>query len=206
VGHDLAAEIVARVLSDLQANDSPLPEWAVPWKAVSSDQPLRANSAPHERFEPVLSATIRRVPNADAFFARIGARMMEGNSPAYIPMYDAIVMPPIEAFGDSERYYMALAHEYVHWTQARGRLNRDLGRKERADEGHAREELVAELGAAILCAELGIELEYRREHSAFIASWFPPLTSIDADIIAARAHAEAAVAYLKSLQSGHRAV
>jgi antirestriction protein ArdC len=61
---------------------------------------------------------------------------------------DRIQMPPFEAFRDAESYYATLAHETTHWTRAPSRLDRDFGHKRGGDEGHSREELVAELGSA----------------------------------------------------------
>jgi antirestriction protein ArdC len=65
-------------------------------------------------------------------------------------------MPPLESFRDAEAYYSTLAHETVHWTKKPERLDRDLGRKQWGDEGYAMEELVAEIGAAFLCADLDL--------------------------------------------------
>jgi antirestriction protein ArdC len=64
-----------------------------------------------------------------------------------------------------------LAHELTHSTKHSKRLARDLGRVRHGDEGHAREELVAELGAAFLCADLGLTPEVREDHAAYIATW-----------------------------------
>jgi antirestriction protein ArdC len=58
-----------------------------------------------------------------------------------------------------------------HWTKHTKRLARDMGRVKWGDEGYAREELVAELGAAFLCADLAITPEVRTDHAAYIASW-----------------------------------
>ena len=63
-------------------------------------------------------------------------------------------MPPFEAFRDAESYYSTLAHELTHWTKHPQRLDRDFDRKKWGDEGYSREELVAELGSAFLCADL----------------------------------------------------
>ena len=56
-------------------------------------------------------------------------------------------MPEFQAFRDTESYYATLAHELTHWTRHPSRLDRDFGRKRWGDDGYAREELVAELGA-----------------------------------------------------------
>ena len=68
-------------------------------------------------------------------------------------------------------YYATLSHECCHATRHESRLNRDLGRKRFADAGYAMEELVAEIGAAFLCADLGITPETREDHAAYIQSW-----------------------------------
>lgn len=49
-----------------------------------------------------------------------------------------------------------IRHETTHWTRAPSRLERDFGRKRWGDEGYAIEELVAEIGAAFLAADLNI--------------------------------------------------
>ena len=67
------------------------------------------------------------------------------------------------------------------------------------DSAYAREELVAELGAAFLCADLGLSLEPRPDHAAYLASWLKVLGDDKRFIVAAAAHAERAVALLSAL-------
>ena len=74
-----------------------------------------------------------------------------------------------ETFKDAESYYATLAHELTHWTRHPSRLNRSFGRKRFGDEGYAMEELVAELGAAFLCADLGLPPEPREDHAPISA-------------------------------------
>jgi antirestriction protein ArdC len=96
-----------------------------------------------------------RIEAVDAFMNNTGVTIRHGGDSAhYSPDRDAIQMPPFEAFRDKESYYGTVLHEACHWTKASHRLNRDFGRKLFGDEGYAREELVAELGAAFLCADL----------------------------------------------------
>jgi antirestriction protein ArdC len=109
-------------------------------------------------------------------------------------------MPPFEAFSDPEAYYATLAHECTHWTRHPTRLDRDLGRKRWGDEGYAREELVAELGAAFLCADLGLALEPRPDHASYVDSWLEVLRHDRKAIFAAAAHAQRACEYLQALQ------
>ena len=96
-----------------------------------------------------------------------GADIRHGGDLAfYVPGLDHIQMPPFPFFRDPESYYATLAHESTHWTRHPSRLNRDFGRKRWGDEGYAMEELVAELGAAFLCADLGLTPQVRDVHAA----------------------------------------
>ena len=65
---------------------------------------------------------------------------------------------------------------------------------------NAKEELVAELGAAFLCADLGLKLEDRTDHAAYIGSWLKVLKNDSKAIFAAGAHAQRASDYLHGLQ------
>jgi antirestriction protein ArdC len=146
------------------------------------------------------------VAHAEGFFTATGADIRHGGSSAYYtPSRDYIQMPAFEAFRDAQSYYSTLAHECCHWTRHPSRLDRDMGRKRFGDEGYAREELVAELGAAFLCADLGLELEDRADHAAYISSWLEVLRNDKRAIFTAAAHAQRAADYLHALQSGPRA-
>ena len=109
-------------------------------------------------------------------------------------------MPPFEAFEDPEAYYATLIHELTHWTRHPSRLGRDLGRKRFGDEGYAMEELVAELGAAFVLADLDLAPQPRDEHASYIASWLEVLKNDKRAIFTAAAHAQRAADYLNALQ------
>jgi len=110
---------------------------------------------------------IARIEHAESFFANLGATMKHGGNRAYYAQeLDYVQMPPFEAFKDTESYYVTLAHECTHWTKHPERLNRDFGRKTWGDEGYSREELVAELGSAFLCADLELHQEPREDNAA----------------------------------------
>jgi antirestriction protein ArdC len=100
-----------------------------------------------------------------------------GSRAFYRPSTDSIVLPLFETFRDAESYYATLAHETTHWTAHESRLARDFGTKRFGSEGYAIEELVAELGAAFLCADLDLTLEPREDHAAYIATWLDVLTA-----------------------------
>jgi antirestriction protein ArdC len=89
-----------------------------------------------------------------------------------------------------------------HWTKHKSRLGRDFGRKPFGDEGYAMEELVAELNAAFLSADLGLTPSPRDEHASYIASWLKALRNDRRAIFTAAAHAQRAADYLHGLQPG----
>jgi antirestriction protein ArdC len=150
---------------------------------------------------PPLNNDIARIESAERFFAVTKANIVHGGSRAcYIIARDHIHMPCIDCFRDAESYYATLAHEASHWTRHASRLDRDLGRKRFADAGYAMEELVAEIGAAFLCADLGITPETRDDHAAYIASWLQVLKNDKRAIFTAASHAQKAADYLHSLQ------
>ena len=151
---------------------------------------------------PALSP-LQRIDAADRFFAATGADIRQGGTRAYYaPGPDYIQMPPFETFRDAESQAATLAHELTHWTKRDRRLARDFGRMRHGDEGYAREELVAQLGSAFLCADLGITPEVREDHAAYIASWLTVLKGDKRFIFTAVSHAQRAADYLHGLQPG----
>jgi antirestriction protein ArdC len=144
---------------------------------------------------------IERIAHADAFFASTKAEIRTGGSRAYYAIEgDYVQMPPIEAFRDAESHASTLAHELCHWTRHGARLAREFGRKRWGDEGYAMEELVAELGAAFLCADLAITPDVREDHAGYIASWLKVLKDDKRMIFSAASHASKAADYLHRLQ------
>jgi antirestriction protein ArdC len=111
-----------------------------------------------------------------------------------------VQMPELQTFRDAESYYATAAHEITHWTKHPTRLERDLGRKRFGDEGYAKEELVAEIGAAFLCADLGLTPEVREDHAAYIVSWLKALKEDKKAIFVAASHAQRATDFLLGLQ------
>lgn len=150
--------------------------------------------------EPVIDAA-QRIEHADSFFAAIGADIRHGGSRAYYSgSSDHVQMPPFECFRSPETYYATLAHELTHWTKHKTRLDREFGRKRWGDEAYAREELVAELGAAFLCADLALTPEPGTDHAAYIQSWLKVLKDDKRAIFSAAAHAQRAADFLHGFQ------
>jgi antirestriction protein ArdC len=120
-----------------------------------------------------------------------------GNSACYHWSADLLKMPAGE-FESVDCYVATLAHELVHSTSSHLRL----GRREqisakfpRSDEAYAFEELVAELGAAMICAEFGIVGEHL-QHESYIASWLGALKKDKTLIFKAARYAHEAYCYL----------
>lgn len=121
-----------------------------------------------ERFHGV--ATPASPVPAAAFFSSIGATVQHGgDQPMYMPQRDVIRMPRPEQFRSPDAYAATLGHELVHWTGHVSRLDRSFDRF--GTEAYALEELVAELGAAFLCATLGIADTQREDHAAYLAHY-----------------------------------
>jgi len=138
-------------------------------------------------------------PTAVAGFMRkTGATIIAGPDPCYIPSQDVVVMPPHGSFAGSEHYDATMLHETVHWTGAKHRLDRDFtGRF--GTRSYAAEELVAELGAAFLCAHLRVHGELR--HAGYIGHWLELLKDDPKAIFTASAKASQAAEYLKAFSS-----
>jgi len=141
-----------------------------------------------------------RIGHAEAFFAALGADIRHGGSRAcYVPSLDQIRMPPFPVFRDAVAYYATLAHEATHLTGHPSRCNRDL-RGRFGEEAYAAEKLVAELGAAFICADLALTPEPRQDHAAYVASWLRVLRGDKRAIFTAAAKAQAAADWMHARQ------
>jgi antirestriction protein ArdC len=135
---------------------------------------------------------LERIEQADSFFRGLGSDVQHGGNRAYYsPMSDHIQMPPFQAFDDNVSYYSTLAHEHTHWTAKAERCDRVLG-KRFGDSAYSMEELVAELGAAFLCAHLGLSSEPREDHAQYIQSWLRVLKADKRAIFTAASKAQQA--------------
>ena len=114
----------------------------------------------------------------------------------YRPSTDSVHMPARSRFVDAPPYYSTLFHELVHSTGHESRLNRTFGDRF-GDELYSKEELVAEMGAAVRCASAGIANEHTdRNTTAYIQNWIEKLEEDNRLIVHAAANAQSAVALL----------
>jgi len=118
------------------------------------------------------------------------------------PATDTITMPDRERFfatasgSAAQNWYATLLHELVHWSGADHRLARTFG-KRFGDDAYAMEELVAELGSAFLCGDLGLSASPRPDHASYLASWLKVLKADNRAIFTAASAATKAVEWLE---------
>ena len=138
----------------------------------------------------------------EAFFAAIGAEVRHGGDRAfYRPSGDFIQMPRYGAFRGPEHYFAARAHETVHWSGASHRLDRIKG-KAFGDPEYAFEELVAEIGSAMLGAAIGLRPDHIEDHTAYIGSWLKALNNDKRFVLKAAADAQKAADFILA-RAGH---
>jgi len=149
----------------------------------------------------------QRLADADDFIKATGAEMNHsGEGRAYYsPSDDAITLPPFESFDSAEAYYATAAHELIHWTGHKSRLNRDMAKKWGDTDAYAAEELVAELGAAMLCATLGISDTPRPDHAQYLKFWVGRLKDDYRLLWNAASQAQKAVDYATTLVADRKA-
>lgn len=142
----------------------------------------------------------QRIANADEFLSNARADVAHSHSDraCYVPGADQIRMPFPQQFSTPEAYYATLLHEHCHWTGHHSRLDRKLSTRF-GSESYAAEELIAELGAAFVCAELGIQSDIEN-HASYLDSWLRVLKADKAAIFTASAQAERAAEFLRSKQ------
>jgi len=152
--------------------------------------------------EPMPMALVPHNETVDMFVRQTGAVIRYGGTKAcYRPGPDDILMPDRERFLSDVHLYSSLLHEIGHWSGAKHRLDRDLSGRF-GTNAYALEELVAELSAAFLCADLGVVHDPRENTAAYIENWLAVLKSDKRAIITAAAKAQAVADYLHEIASG----
>ncbi|GIP46275.1 DNA primase [Paenibacillus sp. J45TS6] len=116
----------------------------------------------------------------------------------YMPSPDRVSVPPLQDYPKAEEYYSTLFHELIHSSGHQSRLNRP-GIEEYAafgDENYSKEELIAEIGAAMLCATCGIDNSTIENSAAYIQSWHRKLKNDPTLIVKAAGQAQKATDYI----------
>lgn len=138
--------------------------------------------------------------NTDAQIRHEEARAYYRHGEDFINMPNSALFVETPQASATENYYSTLLHELTHWTGAKHRLDRVSERSDSYREAYAFEELIAELGAAFLCAAHGITQTTPVHHSMYIKSWLNALENDKAYIFKAAAQATKATQYLNDLQ------
>lgn len=138
-------------------------------------------------------------PALDAFFAATGADIRTSDEPQayYNPAADHIHMPPIATFHNAAGYYGTLAHEACHWTGHSTRLDRFSRFTDR--KAYAFEELIAEIGNCMVCAQLGLTPDFAQS-GAYLKSWLRALNDDKRLIFKAASEAQKAADLLTKRQ------
>jgi antirestriction protein ArdC len=142
---------------------------------------------------PIESAEeiVKAMPNPPAF--------EQDSRAAYIPSRDTVTMPSRTAFQSQAEYYSTLFHELVHSTGHTKRLGREGIDKIQpfGSEDYSKEELVAEMGSAMLCGVAGIEQATIGNSAAYLRGWINRLKADSRLVIAAARAAQEAADYIR---------
>jgi antirestriction protein ArdC len=150
--------------------------------------PERLQSEP----EPMPEREI--IPHAEALIATTGADFrIGGNRAFYVPSADYIQVPPQPSFYNQIDYYRTCFHELGHHSGHQSRLNRDLTGAF-GSSAYSREELVAEMTSAFICATLGIVPTVR--HADYLGSWLEVLREDNRAIFRAASQASKAADFI----------
>jgi len=144
---------------------------------------------------PIESAEsiVRGMPDPPAF--------EQDSRASYIPSQDTVTMPSRTAFGSQEEYYSTLFHELTHATGHAKRLGRDgfEAPQQFGSESYSKEELIAEMGSAMLCGVAGIEQNTLANSAAYLKSWIARLKADSKLVISAASAAQKAADYIRGI-------
>ena len=150
-------------------------------------------------------AEFTAVELAEQRIIKTGAAISHGGDAAfYMPSADRIQLPNKSAFNSEANYYATAFHELAHWTGSKNRLDRDLDKGRFGNPAYAFEELVAEMSAAFLCSDYGIQGELR--HAGYIGHWLKALREDSKAVFKAAALAQKAADYINMLDATAEAV
>lgn len=168
---------------------------------VEGVEPLPETETKKVELNPIEEA--ENIINEYITVNNIGFYKKEGDRACYNITLDSITVPLLEQFKDIAEYYSTVFHECIHSTGAVTRLNRpELKSGRFGNETYAKEELVAEMGSAILLCHTGIGTsETQRNNAAYIQSWMKAIKENSGDLIVkAASQAEKAVDFFLGIK------
>jgi antirestriction protein ArdC len=120
----------------------------------------------------------------------------------YSPSRDQIVIPGKQQYKDIHEFYSTAFHEMVHSTGHKTRLDRDMSQNIFGSEGYSKEELIAEIGSAMLMCTVGIDTKQSfRNSAAYIQGWLRQIQQDERLVVSAAGKAEKAVKYILNISS-----
>ena len=140
---------------------------------------------------------------ATDYLEREGIKLYEGEirDDAFYRHDDTIYLPHLSQFQSTAEYYSTLFHEITHSTGAEKRLDRKLT-TDRSIQRRAQEELVAEMGAALLCAYAGIQTDDSLINSAaYIEHWRDHIAKDNTLVVVAAGRAQKAVEFILGINN-----
>ena len=143
---------------------------------------------------PVFTANPDTAMDTLARDVGVDVRNVDLTQAFYVPSADYVNMPHLEQFDSAESYACVLGHEMTHWTGNKLRLDRDKS-------NYAFEELIAEIGSAMLAGSLGISPTPRVDHAKYLNNWIRNINDKPNTIISAAAKAQKAATYLLEAQA-----
>ena len=160
----------------------------------SKNQPiaLNPNAHPIDDAEAVVEEYLDR---------ELTLKIEEGQEALYNLTTDTVKIPDIDKFETEQEYYSSLFHELTHSTMKDTRCDRQVKVSDKGE--YSREELVAEIGSAMLLNRIGIEVRTTFQNSvAYIQNWVKALQNDEKMIVWAASRAEAAARYILGEQEG----
>jgi len=121
----------------------------------------------------------------------------------YRPSTDTVGMPARGLFSSVEEYYSTLFHELTHSTGHASRVGREgiENLNEFGSESYSKEELIAEMGAAMLCGITGIAPATLQNFASYLQSWIARLRGDSKLVVSAAAQAQKAADYIRNVQN-----
>ena len=120
----------------------------------------------------------------------------------YQPTLDIVNVPPKSSFPKIHEYYSTFFHELIHSTGHSKRLNREgvVNFDKFGSEQYSKEELIAEIGASMLCGVCGIENKTLDNSASYIQSWLSVLQNDKTLIVKASQQAQKASDYIQGIE------
>jgi antirestriction protein ArdC len=125
----------------------------------------------------------------------------------YVPSTDSISVPEINDYDNPEEFYSTLFHEMTHSTGHKSRLHRSgiLDIAAFGSETYSKEELVAEIGAAMLCTVAGIDQSTFENSASYISGWLRKLKGDSKLIVSAASQAQKAADHIRGIKGSYEA-